>query len=157
MTGRAVTYQLWLHVARELTIRVGRLGRCRFPAGWYTYTGSARRGLRARLRRHCDPPEGKRNRWHADYLLASPGVSIRFVLLSEKPECAVNAAGGGSCPCPGFGASDCRAGCGSHLRYLGPAFDLQEMAPHPSTLRQATSWASSRIPRSRSPTRSSSR
>ena len=132
MVGRAVTYQLWLRVAEEITVRVGRLGRCRFPAGWYAYTGSARRGLRARLRRHCAPAEGKRTRWHADHLLASRHVSLRFVLLSEDPECEVNAALGGSCPCPGFGASDCRAGCGSHLRYLGPDFELQDLAPQSS-------------------------
>lgn len=127
----AITYQLWLHLDADLELTVGALGRCALAAGWYAYTGSARRGIRARLRRHCEPPEAKRTRWHVDYLLASPQVTVRFLTLSAGPECTVNGAVGGSVPCPGFGASDCRAGCGSHLRYLGPDFDLQRLAPCP--------------------------
>ncbi|MFB6260649.1 MAG: DUF123 domain-containing protein, partial [Thiohalorhabdaceae bacterium] len=115
----AVTYQLWLHLAVETELTVGALGQCLFPAGWYVYTGSARRGLRARLRRHTHPDSAKTVRWHADYLLASPCTTIHYLSLSTEPECAVNAAVGGSTPCPGFGASDCRSGCGSHLRFLG--------------------------------------
>lgn len=129
MIETAVTYQLWLWLDRDLTLTVGARGVCAFPAGWHVYTGSARRGMRARLRRHCAPPAAKRRRWHIDYLLASPHVSIRYLTLSPRPECAVNAEAGGTLPCPGFGASDCRRACGSHLRYLGPGFDLQALAP----------------------------
>ena len=131
MPDRAVTYQLWLHLAVDTELTVGALGRCTFPAGWYAYTGSAKRGLRARLRRHSDPGAAKTLRWHADYLLACPHATVHYVSLSAAPECAVNAAVGGSLPCPGFGASDCRSGCGSHLRFLGPDFDLQALAPAP--------------------------
>ena len=129
--SEAVTYQLWLYLEADLELTAGALGTCLLPAGWYAYTGSARRGLRARLRRHCAPAADKRLRWHIDYLLASPGVSVAYLSLSADPECTVNAAVGGSCPCPGFGASDCRSGCGSHLRYLGPDFDLQTLVPDP--------------------------
>ncbi|HKJ70394.1 MAG TPA: GIY-YIG nuclease family protein [Gammaproteobacteria bacterium] len=132
MIGDATTYTLWVYLDREIRIAVGALGRCTFPAGWYAYTGSARRGLRARLRRHCAPPAAKRMRWHVDYLLTSPHAAIRFMQLSGDPECAVNQRVAGTSPCPGFGASDCRGGCGSHLRYRGPAFDLQALAPSPS-------------------------
>ena len=133
LADSAATYQVWFHLDHEAILRVGALGQCRFPAGWYAYTGSARRGLRARLRRHSDPHARKRLRWHADYLLACPQVTVHYLALFEEPECAVNQARAGDLPCPGFGASDCRAGCGSHLRYLGPDFDLQALAPQPDS------------------------
>jgi Uri superfamily endonuclease len=41
-----------IRIARSKTITIGRLGRFRFPAGLYTYTGSAKRNLEARIRRH---------------------------------------------------------------------------------------------------------
>lgn len=38
---------------------------------------------------------------------------------SARRECALNRSVGGEVVVPGFGASDCRKGCGSHLRFLG--------------------------------------
>ena len=115
----AGVYQLWLRVSAETCVTVGRLGRFRFAAGRYVYTGRASRGLCARVRRHV--LGGRRRHWHIDYLLACPHVRVeRVVLASLEPEdeCAVNRAtvGGGQLVAPGFGASDCRAGCESHLR-----------------------------------------
>ena len=129
LADAATTYQLMLHLDSEVVLRIGALGACRFPAGWYAYTGSARRGLRSRLRRHSDPNAAKRLRWHIDYLLAAPNTTVHYLALFETSECTVNQALGGTLTCPGFGASDCRAGCGSHLRFLGPDFDLQSLAP----------------------------
>ena len=114
---RATAYQLIIRLATERWIQVGRLGACHFPAGWYRYTGSARRGLRARLRRHTHGAE--RLRWHIDYLLADPQAQVVYVRWSRAAECRLNQRGRGQSLCPGFGASDCRAGCGSHLRYFG--------------------------------------
>jgi len=87
------------------------------PAGRYVYTGSAKRALEARIARHLR--QDKTLRWHIDYLLAAPGVRVVGVVRSRRTECAENRAVRGSIPAPGFGASDCRAGCGSHLRHLG--------------------------------------
>lgn len=117
----AGVYQLWLRVSAAACPRVGRLGRCRLAPGLYVYTGRAARGLRARVRRHA----GRRRRahWHIDYLLNHPRVRLEcVVLVSPDPdaECTVNQ----TCPVegtpvlPGFGASDCRSGCRSHLRRL---------------------------------------
>jgi Uri superfamily endonuclease len=116
--ARSVTYQLLIRVERDRRVRVGRLGTFTFPAGRYVYTGSARRALDARVARHLS--RTKRLRWHIDYLLAAPGVAIESVCRLATPECAANQAVGGSVQAAGFGASDCRAGCGSHLRFLGP-------------------------------------
>ncbi|MDZ7747533.1 MAG: GIY-YIG nuclease family protein [Halofilum sp. (in: g-proteobacteria)] len=117
--GTAVTYQLFIHLRRACRVAPGALGRWRLPPGWYVYTGSARAGLDARLRRHLK--RDKTRRWHVDWLLARAEARVCWVRLHAEAECAVNRATGGAVPVPGFGASDCRAGCGSHLRYLGAA------------------------------------
>jgi len=65
-----------------------------------------------------------------DYLLASPHVTIHYVGLCALPECRANAEVEGTIPCPGFGASDCRSGCGSHLRYLGAGLGLWGALAH---------------------------
>ena len=115
---RPVTYQLLIRVEGDQRVRVGRLGTFTFPAGRYVYTGSARRAFEARVARHLS--RTKRLRWHIDYLLAAPGVTIGSVRRFATPECAANQAVDGRVQVVGFGASDCRAGCGSHLRFLGP-------------------------------------
>jgi len=117
VTARAISYQLWIALRRPLDIEVGRLGVCRFPAGVYVYTGSAKRNLEARIARHCR--KDKTLRWHIDYLLAEDGVELVCVGRSTRTECGLNRGTGGSVIVPGFGASDCRKACGSHLRYLG--------------------------------------
>ena len=98
-------------------MHVGALGTFVFPAGRYLYTGSAVRNLEARIARHR--ARAKRLRWHIDYLLAAPGARVVTVLRSAAAECERNRATRGAVLVPGFGASDCRAGCGSHLKYLG--------------------------------------
>ncbi|MCG5536814.1 GIY-YIG nuclease family protein [Ectothiorhodospira mobilis] len=112
------TYQLYIHLRRPCRIQAGRLPAARLPAGWYVYTGSARRNLAARVERHLR--RDKTLRWHVDWLLTRREARVVHVVLSEAPECQANARVGGEVPVPGFGASDCRAACGSHLRYLGP-------------------------------------
>jgi Uri superfamily endonuclease len=111
------TYQLHIEVGEEVRVTVGRLGECVFPAGRYIYTGSAKRNLEARLRRHLS--RSKRLHWHIDYLLAAPGVRVVSVARFAAPECQLNRQTAGTLPVPRFGSTDCRAGCGSHLKYQG--------------------------------------
>lgn len=108
------TYQLSIHLSRSVSIQVGRLGRFTFPAGDYVYTGSAKRNLIARVRRHLS--NEKKLRWHIDYLLASRYAKVKHVSLSSRPECQCNQAVLGEVVVKGFGASDCQALCGSHLK-----------------------------------------
>lgn len=111
-------YQLLIHVAAPLRLRVGALGECEFPAGYYVYTGSARRHLSHRLARHW--AREKVLRWHIDYLtVAAPVVGQRVVALDGTPgqECALHASLGAPAAVRGFGASDCR--CGGHLAWCG--------------------------------------
>jgi Uri superfamily endonuclease len=112
-----VTYQLLIEVARPVRASIGRLGRFAFPAGRYVYTGSARRNFEARIARHLR--REKTLCWHIDYLLTARGVRIVGVRRHTEDECAINQATPGSVPIHGFGASDCRSGCGSHLKFLG--------------------------------------
>jgi len=116
LAAQPVTYQLLIELPGAVTVTVGRLGKFEFPAGRYLYTGSARRNLEARIARHLRSE--KTLRWHIDYLLAAPGVRVLEVRRSRRDECVLNRATAGGMPVPGFGASDCRAGCGSHLKLV---------------------------------------
>jgi Uri superfamily endonuclease len=118
----AGVYQLWIRLRRPVVLCVGSLGRVRFAAGTYVYTGRASRGLRARVLRHVRG--GRRRHWHIDYLLASPAARVvDVVLASVDPdgECRVNmaAARNAAVVVPHFGASDCRSGCPTHLWRVG--------------------------------------
>lgn len=108
-----ISYRLHIHVAQDLDIRIGALGRQCIPAGHYCYTGSARRNLEARIQRHLRAD--KVLRWHIDYLLTQPGVVVMAIERSPLAECIWHQQLIGESPIAGFGASDCRAGCGSHL------------------------------------------
>ena len=112
-----ITYQLTIHLYAPVQVTVGRLGECHFPAGRYIYTGSAKRNLEARIARHLSK-KPKRMHWHIDYLLAVPQVGIVGVECFCEPECLLNQRVQGAMVVPRFGASDCRFGCGSHLKLL---------------------------------------
>ena len=113
-------YCLWICLQRSARIRVGRLGRFLFPPGYYAYVGSAQRGLRARIARHCR--RKKRLHWHVDFLLTRARIMRVIVLRGARlDECRL-AAGlgkqqGAKCLIPRFGASDCR--CATHLWLFG--------------------------------------
>ncbi|MBN1480129.1 GIY-YIG nuclease family protein [candidate division KSB1 bacterium] len=109
------TYQLYIKISHDLFLTIGQLGQFCFPAGLYIYTGSAKRSMDKRLTRHLAP--NKKLRWHIDYLLNNPCAKIIDIKKYKATECQVNAGTNGRIIVPGFGASDCRAGCGSHLKY----------------------------------------
>lgn len=117
MMPSLITYQLIISIEHRIETTIGRLGRYALPAGRYVYTGSAKKNLEARIARHLR--QEKSLRWHIDWLLATDGVKVVEVRRFCETECLCNQAVGGVIVVPGFGASDCRNGCGSHLRYLG--------------------------------------
>jgi len=112
----ARAYQLHFRLERTQAVTIGRLGRFTFPAGDYIYTGSARRNLEARIARHLR--KEKKLRWHIDYLLALGDATITRVERFTEDECRLNQQTEGEIVAPGFGASDCGAGCSSHLKLL---------------------------------------
>lgn len=111
------TYQLVIELSEPARLTVGRLGEFDFPAGTYIYTGSARRGVAARVQRHLQ--RDKRLHWHIDYLLAAPQARVVDAHYAVEGECELNRRTPGRIVASGFGASDCKAGCASHLKWQG--------------------------------------
>lgn len=111
----AFTYQLHIRLRQSHSLTIGKLGTFDFPAGIYIYTGSARRNMEARIERHLR--REKRLRWHIDFLTTCPDAEIIQIDQFGLPECQLNQATAGSILIHGFGASDCRNRCGSHLKY----------------------------------------
>lgn len=115
------TYILCLYLKQEQIIEIGKLGTCLFPAGYYTYTGSAfgPGGLSGRLKHHLNP--GAKPHWHIDYLRRKS--EIEAVWLSEQKDrreheyaAILQQMKDSAALFPGFGSSDCK--CRSHLFYF---------------------------------------
>jgi sugar fermentation stimulation protein A len=107
-------YAAVFRLAEARRIRVGKLGRFDFEAGFYLYAGSAQRALDARLARHAR--KRKPLRWHIDYLSAHAEMIGAVVAPGPKPrecELAAELSALFEVAVPGFGASDCR--CPGHL------------------------------------------
>ena len=117
LRARPVTYQLVIELSEPLRLAVGRLGTFDFPAGGYVYTGSAKSGIEARVRRHLR--QDKRLHWHIDFLLAAREARVTATRNSTISECLLNQRTAGMIVASGFGASDCHSGCGSHLKWFG--------------------------------------
>lgn len=116
------TYLLALHAAEPVCVAIGRRGQFALSPGLYAYIGSAQGpgGLAARLARHLRAD--KRRHWHIDALTAAlPIIVVGTAVATERLECAWVRhllAEGAQAPIPGFGSSDCRAGCPAHLLRL---------------------------------------
>ncbi|MEM5772896.1 MAG: GIY-YIG nuclease family protein [Candidatus Aenigmatarchaeota archaeon] len=114
-------YSLFIELGKDQEIKIGKLGKFKFPKGFYIYTGSALNNLEARLERHVK--KQKKKFWHIDYLLANKNAKIISVLkidTSSKLECKLNQTIlknlKASFLVKKFGSSDCN--CESHLIYL---------------------------------------
>lgn len=111
-------YVLIIELREPREIVVGKLGEFLFPGGYYAYTGSAMSGISRRVERHLR--REKRFRWHIDYFLEFAAIKEVLIFESDiKIECMVNqrvaSLLNAEIVAPGFGAGDCREGCGSHL------------------------------------------
>jgi Uri superfamily endonuclease len=125
------TYVLLLHLPADEQITIGKLGTFDFPAGWYTYVGSAfgSGGLVGRLKYHMKPVE--KPHWHIDYLRRSaqlaeiwlsPGTERR----EEEWVDLLLAIPGATVAADGFGASDTDKE--SHLAYFDVRPSLEDFA-----------------------------
>jgi len=127
-------YTLLLFVKHETAVAAGKLGKQQFPKGYYTYTGSALgkgAALKNRLSRHLK--KQKQMFWHIDYLLTNKNVSIKAIIAVEtkqKIECDVNSylknAYSSKILAKGFGSSDCKKRCGSHLLFFSEIFEEEK-------------------------------
>jgi Uri superfamily endonuclease len=128
-------YVLFIDVGSPLALAVGSLGRVHIPAGRYAYVGSSRSGALSRVQRHRRLTEQKSGRihWHIDYLLTHPRVQwAGETVMADGVECEISGkistAAGVTVPVPGFGSSDCHAGCEAHLYLLPKSFRESDLA-----------------------------
>ena len=110
------SYQLFINLSQNIEIQIGKLSLFTFPKGTYVYTGSAKRNIDTRITRHLS--EDKNLHWHIDYLLANKQTIIIKVIKSELSECDLNGHVKGKIIAKGFGSSDCKENCKSHLKFL---------------------------------------
>ena len=108
------SYQLFINLSQNIEIQIGKLGLFTFPKGTYVYTGSAKINIGKRIARHLS--KDKNLHWHIDYLLANEQTKIIKVMKSELEECDLNADIKGKTIVMGFGSSDCKKNCKSHLK-----------------------------------------
>ncbi|MBL8134433.1 MAG: GIY-YIG nuclease family protein [Anaerolineae bacterium] len=127
LTRAAGTYVLLLSLPQTTPLVIGRLGAFDFPAGWYTYVGSAfgPGGLRGRLSHHLAPVT--KPHWHIDHLRqAAICREVWFTAdeISREHDwaTALRTSPGASMPAPRFGASDCA--CPTHLIHFADKPDL---------------------------------
>jgi Uri superfamily endonuclease len=109
-------YQLLIYLPKDSSIVIGKKGKFRFPKGYYIYTGSAKNGLKARVRRHLR--KEKKRFWHIDYLLDHAEVLQVFLFPHDTlDECSLSkkilTRKEAKVIVPRFGASDCN--CPAHL------------------------------------------
>ena len=109
-------FTVLLKTHENITIEIGKLGIFTLPVGVYIYTGSAKKNMFSRISRHLE--KEKKLKWHIDFVLANEHVTVEIINVSNKAECELNQLTKGSMPIKKFGASDCKAGCGSHLKRL---------------------------------------
>jgi len=108
------SYILILRLSRRTRIAVGSLGEIAFPAGYYLYTGSAKKALGARMARHLR--KRKNFFWHIDYLVDHCDQSMCIPVRTGddlEHEMAANLRKITDWSIPGFGSSDCP--CETHL------------------------------------------
>lgn len=111
-------YQLKIEITKNIGLKIGALGVCRFAKGNYVYTGSAMKNLSKRVARHRR--KEKKMHWHIDYLLAHPAVKLAETVVfpsENREECLRNQQlmnEGAESVILKFGSSDCKI-CPSHL------------------------------------------
>ena len=110
------SYQLIISLSQNINIQIGKLGLFSFQKGTYVYAGSAKRNMDARIKRHLS--KDKNLHWHIDYLLANEQTKIIKVIKSELSECDLNGHVKGKIIAKGFGSSDCKENCKSHLKFI---------------------------------------
>lgn len=125
------TYVLLLYLPMDQNLTIGRLGAFDFPAGWYTYVGSAfgAGGLMGRLKHHLRPVE--KPHWHIDYLRQAAVIQeIWLAPDTERREQAwvdlMLAIPGAVAGVSGFGASD--SAKETHLVYFDLRPSLEDFA-----------------------------
>ena len=120
-------YALVLQLNSKIDLHIKSLGSLEFKPGILVYVGSAMgtgsTNLRNRIKRHFR--KEKTIHWHIDHLLSRATLIMAIWSESQTPaECRIAQSLSSSKffepTVRGFGSSDCRSGCFTHLfRYIG--------------------------------------
>ena len=110
------TYLLLLELEKNQKVKPGKLKEADYKKGVYIYVGRAKRGLKARIRRHTR--REKKSFWHIDYLLHKAKIIEVWTRENYFGECQTASRIRQFLPASssvhnGFGSSDCR--CPGHL------------------------------------------
>lgn len=119
-------YLLFISLNKDKKIRIGKLGSCLFPEGYYCYVGSALNNLGKRIERHKS--KNKKLKWHIDYFLQHAKIiKVKKIKTTEKIECLLSKkiSKFSNSSIKGFGCSDCR--CSSHLYYFKAHWELKNL------------------------------
>ena len=130
-------YTLIILLNSKIKFKMRKFGCLNLQRGYYAYTGSAMgngaASLRNRVARHFR--KGKTKHWHIDFFLANKNARIVAIVAADsdvKRECEINDCikkiEGTTVPIRGFGASDCRHNCRSHLVYFGKGSFKEKVA-----------------------------
>jgi Uri superfamily endonuclease len=132
LPGASGIYVLVLRLAAAIVVQPGRLGTFSLPAGDYAYVGSAcgPGGLRGRVARHLRGTG--HHHWHIDALRTHATIcAVLYTVTPLRMECTRSQAlaqlPGAHTPIPGFGSSDCRAGCTAHMVALAPDTSIEQL------------------------------
>lgn len=127
-------YVLVIDKLKDSELEIGKLGRFIFLKGIYFYVGSALGksiSIENRLKRHFS--NNKKIHWHIDYLLddtTSKILKAYYGRTDKRLECDLfkslhNSSDKISILINGFGSSDCKNNCGSHLLYYQNSWNEQ--------------------------------
>jgi len=122
------SYHLIIYLSKSRWITIGKLGKFRFPKGYYIYTGSAMNSLSARIDRHLK--KKKRLFWHIDFLLKYGKIlKVRENVSKTRRECQENLKVGRLFGAiilhKKFGSSDCN--CQTHLFFFPQKQFIQKL------------------------------
>jgi Uri superfamily endonuclease len=128
-------YALVIKILDDMKIDIGVKKDLQFHKGYYIYVGSAQgkgsTSLENRLKRHFS--KTKKMHWHIDYLLNSH-VNLEgaiYAFTENNLECTLaqelNRTIDFQWELKGFGASDCKLNCDSHLLRMMTQNDLYEV------------------------------
>ena len=131
-------YLLIMEIKQTVTIQIKSLGSVSFAPGEWVYVGSGMgngsTSIENRLLRHFR--DDKKIYWHIDYLLSAGAMVTKALGIESQKhvECLLARTlsdHDNFLPGPrGFGSSDCRKGCGTHI------YHYQGKQPIGDSLRQ---------------------
>jgi len=120
ISSKKGNYTIVFRLEERTRQKLHRFNEVVFTPGYYFYCGSAHGsgGLKSRIARHLT--KSSKKFWHIDYLkdLLFP-IEVWYQASLEKNECSFcktfHDQMGGEIPIKGFGSSDCKNKCESHL------------------------------------------